>query len=352
MRPAKTRLQVPVALAALIVAACGREAPPGPPAAAPPSLQTLEVAASEAPGERLFDGLVEALEQATLTAQTHGRVVAIERDVDAELRRGDLILRLSGVEQRAARDAARQALAEAEARAKEAAATFERTRSVYERRLVPLADLDRARAEHEAAEARLAAARAALSAAEEAYGYTEIRAPFAGRVTRRFVEVGESVNPGQPLVAVAAPGRLRVTLDVPQSLAGEIRRLGRAVAYLPSGAVPSTSLTVFPAASAAAGTVRVWLDLPEGAAGLYPGMRVKAGFALAPAGILRIPASTVARRSEVSAVYVVGDDGRVAMRQVRLGRRVGEEVEVLAGLRAGERIAADPVAATLALGGG
>lgn len=338
------------ALAALILAGCGGEAPPESAAKAPPALATVEVAATEARGERLFDGLVEALEQATLTAQTRGRIVAIERDVDAGVRRGDLILRLSGVEQRAARDAARQALAEAEARATEAAASFDRTKSVYEQRLVPRADLDRATAEHEAAEARLAAARAAVSAAEEEFGYTEIRAPFAGRVTRRFVEVGEAVSPGQPLVAVAAPGRLRITLDVPQSLAGEIRELGRATAHLPSGTVESASLTVFPAASAAAGTVRVWLDLPEGADGLYPGMRAKAGFALAPAGILRIPASAVARRSEVSAVYVVGEDGHAALRQVRLGRRIGDEVEVLAGLRAGERIAADPVAATLALG--
>lgn len=329
----------------------GEEAKPG--VAAPaPALRTVTVAATDAPGERLFDALVEALEQATLTAQTSGRVVSIERDVDASLERGDLILRLSGVEQRARLDAARQGLAEAEALATEAAAAYERTRSVYERKLVPRADLDRATAAHEAAEARLAAARAAVSAAQEEFGYTEIRAPFAGRVTRRQVEVGEAVSPGQPLAAVAAPGRLRVTLDVPQALADDVRRLAAATVHLPSGPVGSQSLTVFPAASATAGTVRVWIDLPAGTAGLYPGVRVKAGFALAPAGMLRIPASAVATRSEVTAVYVVGADGRASFRQVRLGRHLDGEVEVLAGLSAGERIAADPVAATLALGGG
>lgn len=336
-----------------LAAGCGNdETPAEAPAKAPAALETLVVAASEAQGERLFDGLVEALEQATLTAQTSGRVVAIARDVDASVARGDLILRLSGVEQRAGRDAARQALAEAESRATEAAAAFERTRNVYERQLVPRADLDRATAEHEAAQARLAAARAAVSAAEEEFGYTEIRAPFAGRVTRRFVEAGESVNPGQPLAAVAAPARLRVSLDVPQSLAEDVRRLGEASVHLPSGPLTSKALTVFPAASEAAGTVRVWIELPAAAAGLYPGMRVKAGFALAPAGTLRIPAAAIATRSEVTAVYVVGEDGRISFRQVRLGRRIGDQVEVLAGLRAGESIAVDPVAATLALGGG
>ncbi|MCU0974887.1 MAG: efflux RND transporter periplasmic adaptor subunit [Steroidobacteraceae bacterium] len=337
-------------LAATLAAGCGGDTPSPPPARTLPELETVPVIASDAPGERLFDGLVEALEQATLTAQTSGRIVAIEHDVDASVRRGELILRLSGVEQRAGRDAARQVLAEAEARATEAAASYERARNVYERQLVPRAELDRATAENEAARARLAAARAALSAAKEAFGYTEIRAPFAGRVTRRFVEVGESVSPGQPLAAMASPGRLRVSLDVPQAIAEDVRRLGEATVHLPAGTVSSRALTVFPAASAAAGTVRVWIDLPEGAAEIYPGVRVKAGFALGGTGALRIPASAVATRSEVTAVYVVADGGAVTLRQVRLGRRFGGEVEVLAGLRAGERIAADPVGATLALG--
>ncbi len=342
----------PVLLAALAAAGCAGDGgdPPAAPATAP-ALAAIVVQASEAPGERLFDGLVEALDQATLSAQTRGRVIAIERDVDDAVGRGDLILRLSAVEQRAGRDAARQALAEAQARATEAGAAFERSASVFERRLVPRAELDRSRAEHEAAQARLAAARAVLAAAEQELAYTEVRAPFAGRVMRRYVEAGEAVGPGQPLVALAAPGRLRVTLDVPQGLAERIRDLGTTTVHLPSGPVPSRALTVFPAASAASGTVRVWADLPGQPAGLYPGMRVKAGFALGPAGLLRVPASAVAKRSEVSAVYVIGEDGSLALRQLRLGRRIGDEVEVLAGLSAGERVAADPVAATLALSG-
>jgi multidrug efflux pump subunit AcrA (membrane-fusion protein) len=190
------------------VTACGGSRQPAPPGTPPQvTLEAVTVAATASAGERLFDGAVEAVEQATLTAQTSGRVVALERDVDASVDRGALIMRLSGVEQRARLDAARQGLAEAEARAVEAAAGFERTRSVYERRLVPRAELDRATAEHEAAQARLAAARAAVSAAGEESSYTEIRAPFAGVVTRRFVDVGEAVSPGQPLAASAAPGR-------------------------------------------------------------------------------------------------------------------------------------------------
>jgi len=98
-------------------------------------------------------------------------------------------------------------------------------------------------------------------------------------------------------------------------------------------------------------------QLPPNAAGAYPGLYAKVGFAgadgtpvdgIAPGlavGPISIPAAAVVERSEVTAVYVVAPDGRLSLRQVRLGRRQRDTVEVLAGLVAGERIAADPLAA-------
>lgn len=337
-------------LATGTLVACGAEAPPQ--AARPGAgLETLTVAAAAADGERLFDGIVEAIQQATLTAQTGGRVVAIERDVDAAVDRGTLILRLAGVEQRAALDAARQALSEAEALATEAGSTYERVRDLAAQRLLSQADLDRATAGRDAAEARLAAARAGVAAAREQYGYTEVRAPFAGVVTARHVDAGEAVSPGQPLAAIAAPDALRVVVDVPQGLAAEVRSLGAARIHAAGRTLESRRITVFPAAAAESNTVRVRIDLPQPSAGLYPGMFVKAGFRIEGGALLRIPEQALVRRGEVTGVYVVTEEGALALRQLRLGRTAGGEVEVLAGLAPGERIAADPVAATLALSG-
>lgn len=335
--------------AAGALAGCGGGAPAPDAAAAGAGLETLRVEASSADAERLFDGIVEAIQQATLVAQTGGRVVAIERDVDDDVARGTLILRLAGVEQRAQLDASRQALSEADAMALEAGSTFERVRDLAAHRLLSQADLDRATAGRDAANARLAAARAGVEAAREQYAYTEIRAPFAGVVTARHVDAGEAVAPGQPLAAIAAPGALRVNVDVPQAIAEEVRALGAARVHAEGGMIQSGKLTVFPAAASGSNTVRVRIDLPAGVPGLYPGMFVKAGFQTGGGALLRIPLATVAWRSEVTGVYVVGEDGAVSLRQLRLGRRLGDEVEVLAGLAPGERIAADPVAATLAL---
>ncbi len=344
---------VVVLASAAWLAACGdgheAAAPAG--AASGAGLETVDVSSGEQRGERLFDGIVEAVQQASIVAQTSGRVVALERDVDDPVRRGDVILRISAVEQKANLDAARQAFTEARAMTTEATSRYARVQELASQKLLSQSDLDRATADRDGAQARLAAARARVAAAEEQYGYTQVRAPFDGVVTARQVEVGEAVNPGQPLTAVAALGALRVNVDVPQALAEEIRKLGSARVYTGERVIESAGITVFPAAASGSNTVRVRVELPEGLDEIYPGMFVKAGFRSSQPVALRIPASTVVRRSEVTAVYVVGDDGQVRLRQVRLGRQLGEEVEVLAGLADGEKIAADPVAATLAIEG-
>lgn len=335
----------------LLSACSDGEGPAAPATAEAVTLETVVVAAGEDGGERLFDGIVEAVQQATITAQTAGRIVALERDVDDPVRRGQVILRLSGVEQKANLDAARQALAEAGAMATEARARYARVKDLAAQRLLSQADLDRVTADRDAAEARFAAARAGVAAAQEQFGYTQVSAPFDGVVTARHVDVGEAVNPGQPLAAVAALGALRVNVDVPQALAEAIRALDRARIYAGDRAIDSAGLTVFPAAASGSNTVRVRVELPQGVADLYPGMFVKAGFRSDAPVALRVPLTTVVRRSEVTAVYVVSAEGQVQLRQVRLGRQLGGQVEVLAGLAAGERVAADPVAATLAVEG-
>jgi RND family efflux transporter MFP subunit len=367
----------PVA-AALVLAACTGEPPAAPPAAGPgKDLATVEIRAGGPAHERWYDGSVEAVRQATLTAQTSGRVAEALHDVDDRVKAGELLLRLSGVEQRAGLRQAEQALREAEARATVAEAEFARIRDVYEKRLVARSALDRATADRDAAAAQLAAARAGLASSRENAGYTEIRAPYDSVVTRRHVEPGEAVGTGQPLIEVAALERLRVVVDVPSAVAETLRADGRATVLVGDRRYASDRVVVFPAATAQSSTVRVRVDLPERAAGAYPGLYAKVGFepsqpaspataggdgattvagagggaaaadaaADAPRGPISIPASAVVERSEVTAVYVVDSDGRLYFRQVRLGRRYGDTVEVLAGLRAGERVAQDPIAA-------
>ena len=312
---------------------------------------TVVVESSEVTQERILEGQVEAVNQATMSAQTSGRIVEVFFDVDDFVPEGAVILRFRDTEQQAAYSQAKAALQEATARYTQAKSEFERIKGIYERQLVAKAQLDDATAALKAAEARLESAQAGLDAAEEQLEYTRVRAPYSGIVTERHVEVGEIARVGQPLITGISLNQLRVTTQVPQRLINQVRQVGQARIILDGEVeVDSDSVTFFPYADAATNTFKVRLDLPEGVEGLFPGMFVKVAFAVGQNERLVVPRDAVIYRSEVSGVYVVGEDGRVALRHVRLGRGLDDgSVEVLAGLTPGERIALDPVRAGIYL---
>lgn len=297
------------------------------------------------PLERQFDGRVEAVHESTVSAETSGRVQELLFDVGDTVPAGAVILKLVSTEQRQGFSQAEAAVAEAKANLEVETRNYNRVREIYARQLVSKADFDRVTASYRSAEARLASAEAAQRAASERLSYTVVRAPYGGVVSARFVELGEAVQPGKPLMSGFDPDALRVEADLPQAVAEQVRALHRArVITGADTSVMPAKMALFPIADPATSTVRARLELPPQVAGLHPGQFVKVAFTVGEASRLLVPAASVVYRSEVSAVYVVDAQG-VHLRQVRLGNRFGERVEVLAGLHDGEAVSSDPVAA-------
>ncbi len=340
--------------ALLALAACGKDQSATVPAL-PKDLATFTVATGDAPPGRGWDGVVEAVRRADLTAQTAGRVSMVAVDVNARVKAGDLLLRITAVEQEAGANAARAQLRAAEAAAAEAERNYRRFAALADAQYVSKAQIDQARAARDSAVAARNAAAAVLAQASQQAAYTTVRAPFDGVVASRSVEPGETVAPGAPLASVYAPEALRIEVAVPQTRADAIRRNPSAQVVLADGRrlVPA-EVTVFPAADPASHSVNVRVLLPALDPLPAPGTTAKVVFAGdaaeaggAKAGV-RVPASSIAVRGELSAVYVVSD-GRLLLRQLRLGARSGDDVDVIAGLQAGDVVAADPVAALQAI---
>lgn len=337
----------------LLLSGCQGDVPHTAPAAQiPADLRLWTVTPEQAARERVWDGVVEAVNQATLSAQTAGRVVELPYDVDDYVPAGAVVVRFTDVEQQSARRQAEAQLRAAEASAKEAEAEYGRIQDIYTRKLVAKSQLDQALARRDAARAALEAAQAGVQSAGEQVDYTVIRSPYSGIVTARHVQVGESVRPGQPLISGLSLGRLRVHVDLPQSDIGAIRAERKASVLLADGRrIEASKVTVFPYADPQSHTFKVRVELPEEETGLHPGVTVKVAFAIGAGERLLLPQAALVRRSEVSGVYVAGEQG-LLLRQLRLGHRYGDRVEVLAGLNAGERIALDPLAASAALQSG
>lgn len=340
-----------VASLALAFAACSNE-PVSPVLPPLPKLDTITVQASGDDRGRNWDGVVEAVQQASLTAQTAGRVIVVNVDVNDRVDKGDVLLRLTAVEQQAGANTAAAQLRAAEAAATEAATNYRRYAALADGQYVSRAQVDQARAARDSAVAARDAARAQLSQAGQQTEYTVIRAPFAGVVSARRVEPGESVASGQPLMTVYAPGALRIEVQVPQSDAAAIRAINRAQVVLADGRrLEAARVTVFPAADPSTHSVGVRVALPDVEQPPQPGATAKVVFPISTGDgghALNIPASALVQRGEVSGVYVLAND-RLALRQVRVGRHSGEQIEVIAGLKNGDKVATDPVAALQAL---
>lgn len=339
-----------LALLAAALAACGGATDD---ARAPGRIEGLEtwVVADPVSDEgRAWDGVVEAVQQATLTAQTAGRVAEVAHDVDDHVTAGTVLVRLSAVEQQAEVDTARAQLHAGEAAAREAEADYQRYVELSQRQYVSRSQLERMHAARDAAVAARDAARARLASASQTVDYTVVRAPYDGIVASRDVEPGESVAMGQRLVSVFAPTALRIEVELPQGAADQVRADPRARVRLhDQRVIEADDVIAFPAADAATHTVRVRVLLPALDPAPIPGSTAKVRFpAVASHSQPRIPASAIVRRGEVTAAYVLAD-GRLSLRQLRLGEAMPSGVDVLAGLQPGETIALDPVAARQAL---
>ncbi len=318
--------------------------------AQPVPFETVPASLQEVSREHIFDAVIEAVQESTVSAQTSGRILAVYFDVDDYVPKGGVLLRFKDTEHRARLEQAQASLKEAAARNEEAQDQFERMKDLFAEKHVSKSDMDRARADVSAAKARLDAAQAGVKQAREQLAYTEVRAPYSGIVSQRHAEPGESVNVGQPLMTGFSLEKLRAATVVPQNLIDDVRAQALArIIITPQDdrSIFAEKLTFTPYADSRTHTFKVRVDLPEGEHGIYPGTFVKVAFITGRERRLVIPASAVAYRSEVRGVYVVEESGRVSFRQVRLGRSRGERIEILAGLEAGEQVASDPVRAAV-----
>jgi RND family efflux transporter MFP subunit len=299
------------------------------------------------------EAVVEAVRQSTVSAQVSGRIVDIRFDVGDRVQKGDVILRID-------ERAASQAVAASEAQVREAEASlvnaraqYERTKQLLAQKFVSQAALDKAEAEFKASESRMKATLAGPGAAATEKSFTTIVAPYSGIVSARHVQLGEMASPGKALLTGFDPSTLRVVATVASAQVPAIQAGARARIEVPSldRWVEVKSVTVVPSADPRTHTTQVRLDLPVDAKGLLPGVFARAHFVTGKAARLMVPRAAVLRRSEVTAVYVVDDKGEPRLRQVRIGTVSDEKsVEVLAGLRAGEKVAIEPVKAGMATG--
>lgn len=302
-------------------------------------------------------GTVKARSRAVLSVERAGRVASIPYREGMRARVGSVLLALDPATERsrveAARrdyEAARAAHEAARAASVLAAQTHDRVASLERQGLAAKEQLDQARSRRDAAAAdvRAAAARvksaaAAVAVARDEIAHIQIRAPFEGVVSKRHVEVGESVIPGQPLLELVGDRHLYVSAPIDERDAGRLREglpARMTVDAYPGVAWAGTVTRVAPVVEELrqqSRTLEVEAALPEdpGKPPVRPGMTADIEVILARRDrVTRVPTLTIV---EGKRLYVV-EKGRAERREVKTGVKNWEWTEVLSGVRSGEKI--------------
>ena len=291
-------------------------------------------------------GSLQGFQQAPLAARSAGYVKRWTKDIGSHVEKGELLAEIESPEidqQLSQAEAARQQTAATVALAK---STVERWEALRKKDVVSQQELDERRSGTTQAVANLAAADANVNRLRHLLGFTRVTAPFSGVITRRNVDVGDLIDSGgRTLFVLTQMDPLRVYVNVPQSYA-QLVKAGQKVVVTQSelrgqtfpGEVARTAASI----DASTRTMQVEIALRNRDGVLLPGAYVNVDLPLTGNRTLVVPTNVLLFRGEGTRVAVVDGASRIHLRPVTLGRNLGESIEVVDGVRTGDRLVVNP----------
>lgn len=289
-----------------------------------------------------WPGTVTARLSAEVAPTVMARVLDVGVRAGSTVRRGDIVATLDARDLSARREQAEAALAAAAAQARQADADLERARQLFAKEALTHQDLDAVEARAATARAGAAQARQALAEARVRLGETAVRAPFDGVVAIRYLDPGDTAGPGAPVVLIQDPSTLRLEVDLSERCAAPLAIGDELLARIGSPPVELAARIeeLSPVADPISRTRHVKAALPADGT-LRPGTFASVRLACGTRRALLLPAAAVRRAGQLETVRVVVD-GAPLVRSVRTGAVVGDQVEVLSGLRAGDTVLVQP----------
>ena len=294
-------------------------------------------------------GDVHAFEQTKIYARADGYLLKWNVDIGAKVEAGQVLAEIDSPELDQELNQSRAALAQAQANLILARSSATRWQALLKDRAVSQQEVDEKTGALAAREADVKAAEAAVARLEKWTSFKEVRAPFAGTITRRLVDTGALIRAGGTagaLFELAQTDTLRVHVNVPQAYLRDITT-GSAVqvrvAEYPDRTFTGKVVRTSGAFDAATRTLLTEIEVPNRDGALFPGIHVDVQLSLAQANPpILVPATAVIVRSEGLQVAVVDDADAIRLQKVQVGRDLGRSVEIVSGLSDGARVVTNP----------
>ena len=333
-----------------------------------PTVRVVQPQRGSGEEELMLPGTLAAFSTGSLYARASGYVTAWHKDIGARVRKGEVLADISAPDLDQQLAEARATLVQLQANVEQAQANADLGDAVNRRtsRLVTQGwssesqgDTDRftaasRKAALAVAKANVVTQQAAVSRLDELVAFKQIKAPFDGVVTARAVDIGDLVTAGgtagRALFRVSDLHKIRVYVNVPQAYLGVMKAGLKASLHMP-GSPSLFDAAVTSTANAVAEDTRtalVQLEADNADGKLWPGAFTEVQFHLASgASTLRIPMTAMLFGKDGMRVAIVGNDRKVLLKPIVLGRNLGNEMEVRGGVADGDRLIDNPQETTV-----
>ena len=327
----------------LILSSCGSKKEDDKTQQAAVSARVAVAQVTEYPSQYRFSGKIEAGKQATLSTRMMGQVDRIYVKRGQQVKQGDLLLQIRNQDILAKKAQVEAGKVEASAALASAEKDLQRFEVLHAAKSASDKELDDMRTRYEMASARMDAVVQMEKEVDESLRYAVIRAPYSGVITGKFIEEGDMANPGMPLLGMESPLQWQVIARIPEA---DIARLklndpvSVSVAALGNRLLEGEIAEINPSAENTGNQfeakIRI-LSQPGQTDQLYSGMYAQVVYEKGTLPMLLVPQSALVKRGQLVGLYTLGQNGTALLRWVRTGKVLGDSVEVLSGLKEGEK---------------
>ncbi len=313
--------------------AAAEAAPQGPP---PANVQVASATVMKLAPHSQAPGSIVSVNDSLIAAATGGPVVWVA-DVGSIVAEGDVIARIDPVDATLLRDESRADISRLSSRADYLARLVERFEGLGEDGGESEASLDQMRADRDEAAQNLARARVALRRAETALERTQVRAPFAGRIAQRQIEIGEYAQPGSPIVRLVNLEALEVTARAPDTLLANVHA-GDSIAVANGAETLNAEVrAIVPVGDTVSRTLELRLVLPS--TDWHIGSAVQVSLPRStPKPVVTVHRDALILRAERVSVFKIDAENTARRVDVELGAADGDLIEVIGDIKAGDRV--------------
>ena len=287
-------------------------------------------------------GKIEAVKSANLSTRMMGYVDRIYVQVGEKVQKGQQLISISNTDLLAKLAQVNAGITEATAAFSNAEKDFNRFTVLFKENSASQKELDDITANYTMAKARLEGAKQMKNEVNAQFSYANIRAPFSGTVTNKFINVGDMANPGTPLLEVESPGKFQVLAMVPESEILQIKADTNVHVVLKSlgKTVKGKVVEVSTSAKNTGGQYMVKVILEKTDATVMSGMYATVQFpteSTESTQAVMLPKEAIVINGQLTGVYTVSQSNTALLRWLRLGRTIGDNVEVLSGMSSDEQ---------------